>query len=123
MRDLCLGVLVALLLSTLEVCGAPLPKVDKDTKLRLDISCYKWIRAQRHRKKRHKGKTSKGHKHHLQYRVLDALFGQHSAHNDAPVGSEININFHGVGAPLNAGHFPSHTITHGDNVKRGDRNI
>ena len=34
MRDLCLGVLVALLFSTLEVCGAPLPKVDKDTKLR-----------------------------------------------------------------------------------------
>ena len=52
-----------------------------------------------------------------QHRVLDALFGQPSAHNDAPVGSEININFHGVGAPLNAGHIPSHTITHGD---RGD---
>ena len=63
-RDLCLGVLVALLLSTLEVCGAPLPKVDKDTKLRLVISCYKWTRAQRHRKKRHKGKTSKRHKYH-----------------------------------------------------------
>ena len=34
MRELCLGVLIALLFSTLEVCGAPLPKVDKDTKLR-----------------------------------------------------------------------------------------
>ena len=115
MKDLCLGVLVALLLSTLEVCGAPLPKVDKDTKLRLVISCYKWTRAQRQREKDIKAKRGKDTNTIWQYRVLDALFGQHSAHNDAPVGSEININFHGVSAPLNAG--TSHTITHGD---RGD---
>ena len=101
MRELCLGVLIALLFSTLEVCGAPLPKVDKDTKLRWADFLLK---------------VAEGVKR--QYRVLDALFGQQSAHNDAPLGSEININFHGVGAPLNAG--LSHTITHGDNVKRGD---
>ena len=114
MRDICLGVLVALLLSTLEVCGAPLPKVDKDTKLR-------WAHfksGQQHKdtgKKDLKAKRPKDTNIIWQYRVLDALFGQQSAHNDAPVGSEININFHGVSAPLNAG--TSHTITHGD---RGD---
>ena len=54
-----------------------------------------------------------------QSRVLDALFGQDSDNEAGALGSEININFHGVNAPPNT--VSSSTVDQGyqQSINRG----